>query len=158
MSTPTRAASRTPAALSAASKVSARSGATATSNPPDVWASARINCSALLRLTSYVTQSVKKRRLACVPPVATPAWTYSHAAGKTGTAEKFVRLPGFQGLQDQAWWCGYGPYANPKLVVCALIENGGHGGTAAAPAALKVFEEYFKVDPESYVASIKDSD
>jgi cell division protein FtsI/penicillin-binding protein 2 len=28
-------------------------------------------------------------------------------------------------------------------VVCVLIENGGHGGTAAAPAALKVFESYF---------------
>jgi hypothetical protein len=27
--------------------------------------------------------------------------------------------------------------------VCALIENGGHGGDAAAPAALKVFEEFF---------------
>jgi hypothetical protein len=24
-----------------------------------------------------------------------------------------------------------------------MIENGGHGGTAAAPAALKVFEAYF---------------
>ena len=31
----------------------------------------------------------------------------------------------------------------PTIVVCALIENGGHGGTAAAPAALKVFEQYF---------------
>jgi penicillin-binding protein 2 len=79
-------------------------------------------------------------------------------AGKTGTAEKFVRLPGFQGLQDQAWWCGYGPYGSPKLVVCALIENGGHGGVAAAPAALKVFEKYFKVDPNSYVSQVKDSD
>jgi penicillin-binding protein 2 len=79
-------------------------------------------------------------------------------AGKTGTAEKFVRLPGYQGLQDQAWWCGYGPYAKPELVVCAVIENGGHGGTAAAPAALQVFQHYFEVDPESYVASIKDSD
>jgi hypothetical protein len=28
-----------------------------------------------------------------------------------------------------------------------LIENGGHGGTAAAPAALKVFEAYFKMHP-----------
>ena len=27
--------------------------------------------------------------------------------------------------------------------VCAVIENGGHGGTAAAPAALQVFEHYF---------------
>ena len=24
-----------------------------------------------------------------------------------------------------------------------MIENGGHGGTAAAPAALRVFEQYF---------------
>jgi penicillin-binding protein 2 len=65
-------------------------------------------------------------------------------AGKTGTAEKVVRLPGFSGLMDQAWWCGYGPTdKTPELVVCALIENGGHGGTAAAPAALKVFESYF---------------
>ena len=30
-----------------------------------------------------------------------------------------------------------------RLVVCAVIENGGHGSSAAAPAALKVFEQYF---------------
>jgi penicillin-binding protein 2 len=69
-------------------------------------------------------------------------------AGKTGTAEKIIQLPqfGYVGPQDQSWWCGYGPAAageTPKLVVCALIENGGHGGDAAAPAALKVFEAYF---------------
>jgi len=66
-------------------------------------------------------------------------------AGKTGTAEKGVD-PGDGIVRnfDQSWWCGYGPYEDPKLVVCALIENGGHGGTAAAPAALKVFEEFFK--------------
>ena len=34
----------------------------------------------------------------------------------------------------------------PKIAVCAVIENGGHGGTAAAPAALKVFEQYFHTD------------
>ena len=79
-------------------------------------------------------------------------------AGKTGTAEKFVRLPGYQGLQDQAWWCGYGPYGKPELVVCAVIENGGHGGTAAAPAALQVFQQYFNVDPEAFVATIQESD
>jgi penicillin-binding protein 2 len=65
-------------------------------------------------------------------------------AGKTGTAEKNVVLPGFTGMRDQAWWCGYGPTdKTPELVVCVVIENGGHGGTAAAPAALKVFENYF---------------
>jgi penicillin-binding protein 2 len=69
-------------------------------------------------------------------------------AGKTGTAEKIIQLPqfGYVGSQDQSWWCGYGPAGageNPELVVCALIENGGHGGDAAAPAALKVFESFF---------------
>jgi penicillin-binding protein 2 len=67
-------------------------------------------------------------------------------AGKTGTAEKVVELPGYIGLRDQSWWCGYGPAgaaAVAEIVVCAVIENGGHGGTAAAPAALEVFEQYF---------------
>jgi penicillin-binding protein 2 len=66
-------------------------------------------------------------------------------AGKTGTAEKVVTLPGYRGLQDQAWWCGYGPTDDAKLVVCVVIENGGHGGIAAAPAAQKVFSEFFHV-------------
>jgi penicillin-binding protein 2 len=79
-------------------------------------------------------------------------------SGKTGTAEKFVQLPGFAGLRDQSWWCGWGPSDDAKLVVCALIENGGHGGTAAAPAALKVFEQYFGVKPGSYQASPVSSD
>jgi penicillin-binding protein 2 len=66
-------------------------------------------------------------------------------AGKTGTAEKVVSLPGYLGMKDQSWWCGYGPTEDPKLVVCAVIENGGHGGTAAAPAAAEVFASYFHV-------------
>jgi penicillin-binding protein 2 len=66
-------------------------------------------------------------------------------AGKTGSAEKNVTLPGDAYPQNltQSWWCGYGPYDAPTITVCAVIENGGHGGTAAAPAALKVFEQYF---------------
>jgi penicillin-binding protein 2 len=66
-------------------------------------------------------------------------------AGKTGSAEKLIKLPGYPNPLNltQSWWCGYGPYDAPTIVVCAVIENGGHGGTAAAPAALKVFEQYF---------------
>ena len=69
-------------------------------------------------------------------------------AGKTGTAEKVVQPKGYARplLQDQSWWCGYGPAdatQTPQIAVCAVIENGGHGGTAAAPAALKVFEHFF---------------
>jgi penicillin-binding protein 2 len=80
-------------------------------------------------------------------------------AGKTGTAEKVVPLPGYppDHLEDQSWWCGWGPYGlesyngKPPIVVCALIENGGHGSTAAAPAALEVFERWFGVESRSQV-------
>jgi len=72
-------------------------------------------------------------------------------AGKTGTAEKVVPLPGYPAdhLENQSWWCGWGPYqqadynGHGPIVVCALIENGGHGSVAAAPAALEVFEKWF---------------
>jgi penicillin-binding protein 2 len=69
-------------------------------------------------------------------------------AGKTGTAQK---NPNTDQL-DQSWWCGYGPVESstpPELVVCALIENGGFGADAAAPAALQVFKEYFKKQLDS---------
>jgi len=80
-------------------------------------------------------------------------------AGKTGTAEKVVQLPGYPAghSEDQSWWCGWGPYGETEvgghgpLVVCALIENGGHGSTAAAPAALEVFEQWFGVKSTSQV-------
>jgi penicillin-binding protein 2 len=77
-------------------------------------------------------------------------------AGKTGTAEKIVSLPGYLGLKNQSWWCGYGPTTDARLVVCAVIENGGHGGTAAAPAAAQVFASYFHVKVKQATASHSD--
>jgi penicillin-binding protein 2 len=76
-------------------------------------------------------------------------------AGKTGTAQKVVQLPGLTRVENQSWWCGYGPANDPKLVVCALIENGGHGGTAAAPAAEQVFAKFFHVtsNQQGYIHS-----
>ena len=79
-------------------------------------------------------------------------------SGKTGTAEKVVPLPGYPSdhLEDQSWWCGWGPSDAARLVVCALIENGGHGSSAAAPAALRVFERFFGVEAPPTV--VKDTD
>ena len=79
-------------------------------------------------------------------------------AGKTGTAEKVVPLPGYPPghLEDQSWWCGYGPSDAARIVVCVVIENGGHGGSAAAPAALKVFEQFFGVKGRSIVPQVTD--
>jgi len=72
-------------------------------------------------------------------------------AGKTGTAEKYSNL--YKRNFDQAWWCGYGPATKPEIVVCAVIENGGHGGTAAAPAALEVFRQYFHIKNSTYATA-----
>ena len=71
-------------------------------------------------------------------------------AGKTGTAEKYSQQ--YKRMFSQAWWCGYGPEINPKIAVCAVIENGGHGGVAAAPAARAVFQAYFHIKNSSYQA------
>ncbi len=72
-------------------------------------------------------------------------------AGKTGTAQKVVHPPGtppnFTHDESQSWWCGYGPANDAKLVVCAVIENGGEGGAAAAPAAERVFAKFFHIQP-----------
>ncbi len=80
-------------------------------------------------------------------PLGTSSTVFGHfpigIAGKTGTAEKIVD----GNLTDTSWWCGYGPFGDaPKLVVCAVIENGGFGGEAAAPAALQVFESFFGME------------
>ena len=68
---------------------------------------------------------------------------YPSIAGKTGTAQETPQT----NQRDQSWWCGYGPAQStepPQIVVCAIIENGGFGADAAAPAALKVFQQFFK--------------
>ena len=43
--------------------------------------------------------------------------------------------------------------------MCALVENGGHGGTSAAPAALEVFAKYFNTETgEINVISTSETD
>jgi len=67
-------------------------------------------------------------------------------AGKTGTAETHaVDAGGYAHPTNTSWWCGFGPFDAPRLVVCAVIENGGFGGEVAAPSALRVFEQAFGV-------------
>src|SRR5680860_1558112 len=60
-------------------------------------------------------------------------------AGKTGTAEK---KPG----DDYAWFMGYAPADDPEILVVALIEQGGHGSSIAAPAVRRVLEAYFNTE------------
>ncbi|MGE0488175.1 MAG: peptidoglycan D,D-transpeptidase FtsI family protein [Vulcanimicrobiota bacterium] len=52
----------------------------------------------------------------------------SGLAGKTGTAENPQGEP-------HAWFVGYAPVKEPRVAVAVILENGGYGGTAAAPLA-----------------------
>ena len=49
-------------------------------------------------------------------------------AGKTGTAEKWSDAGLRPHTSTSRGGAGTGPYDDPEIVVCALIENGGHGG------------------------------
>lgn len=60
------------------------------------------------------------------------------AAGKTGSADHASNEPA------HAWFIGYAPYDDPKLVVSIIVENVGTGSDYAVPIAKKIFECYFE--------------
>lgn len=60
-------------------------------------------------------------------------------AGKTGTAQ-------VRGKDDYAWFVCYAPSNDPQYVVVVMVEQGGHGGSVAAPAARKILSEAFKIE------------
>jgi penicillin-binding protein 2 len=73
-------------------------------------------------------------------------------AGKTGTAQ-VVGLKHTEGLdddeiafefRDHAWFVGFAPAEAPEIVVAAVVEHGGHGGSAAGPIVQKVLARYFE--------------
>ncbi len=61
-------------------------------------------------------------------------------AGKTGSAE----IPGAG--KTHGWFAAYAPAENPEVVVIAITEKAGHGGTVAAPIVKKILEKYFKIE------------
>ncbi len=90
--------------------------------------------------------STTGRTRSTAPPTASSASSRSRSPARPAPPRRTSTIPGYPNPLElnQSWWCGYGPFDNPSIVVCAVIENGGHGGTAAAPAALQVFEAYFQ--------------
>ncbi|MDP2833184.1 MAG: penicillin-binding protein 2 [Pseudomonadota bacterium] len=69
-------------------------------------------------------------------------------AGKTGTAqvvgirqgEKYDASRISARNRDHALFIAFAPADNPKIVVAVMVENGGHGGSTAAPVARKVID------------------
>jgi penicillin-binding protein 2 len=73
-------------------------------------------------------------------------------AGKTGTSQ-VVRLKVTEDLEeeeipfkfrDHGWFAAFAPVEAPEIVVIALAEHGGHGGSAAGPIVNAILTRYFK--------------
>jgi penicillin-binding protein 2 len=70
-------------------------------------------------------------------------------AGKTGTAQvigmkgqKYDETRIHERHRDHALFIAYAPADEPKIALAILVENGGHGGSTAAPIARQVIDFY----------------
>ncbi|HYN79103.1 MAG TPA: penicillin-binding protein 2 [Lamprocystis sp. (in: g-proteobacteria)] len=71
-------------------------------------------------------------------------------AGKTGTAQVFTIGQGQsynasrvdERMRDHALFIAFAPVEDPRIAVAVIVENGGHGGTTAAPVARQVMDAY----------------
>ncbi len=71
-------------------------------------------------------------------------------AGKTGTAQVFTvgQKESYNEKQvaarkrDHALFVAFAPVEDPRIAVAVLVENGGHGGSVAAPIARAVMDSY----------------
>ncbi len=72
-------------------------------------------------------------------------------AGKTGTAQVFGIAQDAEydadkiakKLRDHALFIGFAPVDNPEIAIAVIVENGGSGGSVAAPVARAVMDVYF---------------
>ncbi len=71
-------------------------------------------------------------------------------AGKTGTAQVVGIKQGAsydasrlaKQYRDHALFIAYAPADDPKIAIAVMVENGGHGGSTAAPIARAMFDYY----------------
>ena len=90
-------------------------------------------------------------------------------AGKTGTVqvvgiaqeEEYKEEEIEERLRDHALFVGFAPADSPSIVLALVIENGGSGGTTAAPVARQVFDYWVlernegeRAPDETYVSAM----
>ncbi len=75
-------------------------------------------------------------------------------AGKTGTAqvfsvkqdEEYDEETVAMRKRDHALFIAFAPVDDPQIAVAVVVENGGHGGSVAAPIARKIMDHYLHRD------------
>lgn len=86
--------------------------------------------------------AVMKRALLDVTESGTAASVFSgfrvRVAGKTGTAQVTKK-------DDFAWFACYAPADQPRYAVAVIVEQGGHGGSVAGPAARQILSQLFGI-------------
>jgi penicillin-binding protein 2 len=71
-------------------------------------------------------------------------------AGKTGTAQVFTVKQDEEyeeekvekKKRDHALFIAFAPVEEPRIAVAVVVENGGHGGSVAAPMARSIMDSY----------------
>ncbi|GBE26425.1 stage V sporulation protein D [bacterium BMS3Bbin03] len=61
-------------------------------------------------------------------------------AGKTGTTQN-------PHGRDHAWFIAFAPFNHPEVAIAVMVENGGYGGSVAAPIAHDMLQLYFNKNP-----------
>ncbi len=77
-------------------------------------------------------------------------------AGKTGTAQVIAIKQDIKKRllehelsyysRSHAWFTSYGPYENPKYIVLAMVEHGGHGGHAAGKIVSNIYNKLLELN------------
>jgi len=113
---------------------------------------------------------VRRAMVAVTQPGGTAVYaslgTPYHIAGKTGTAqviamkqgEKYDEKAVDERHRDHAWFIAFAPAEEPRIALAVLAENGGHGGSTAAPIARKVMDYYLLGKIPKPLADVKEKE
>ena len=77
-------------------------------------------------------------------------------AGKTGTAqvftvkqeEEYEEEKVAKKMRDHALFIAFAPVDEPRIAVAVIVENGGHGGSVAAPIARRIMDHHLLKEAE----------
>lgn len=110
---------------------------------------AKPNCSKKLPFTqpqlTYIRDALAETPRTGTAAPAFVGFPFSRVwlAGKTGTAQVF-------GKQDYSWFAGMTSAEGREYVIVALVEQGGHGSTTAAPIVRNIIEGLYGIDQSGY--------